>query len=66
MKNRNLDHSTKIDFLLYGFLAERTNYYIKKGYFSSKPEIIRQALRNLFNEIEENELRSARLRRLEE
>ena len=56
----------KIDFMLSGFLAERTTYYLTTGYFSSKPEMVRQALRSLFNEIAENELRSARLRRLEE
>ena len=57
-------YHTKIDFQLTGELAQRLQDYIRRGYFSSKPEIVRQALRQLFASIDETEYQRARLNTL--
>jgi Arc/MetJ-type ribon-helix-helix transcriptional regulator len=64
LKRGEISLKTKIDFMLSGELAKKVIEYIERGYFASKPEVVRQALRHLFDEIEDNDLRSARLRSL--
>jgi Arc/MetJ-type ribon-helix-helix transcriptional regulator len=61
------DHySTRIDFDLTGELARRLDDIVQRGIVGSKPEAIRQALIEYFNKLDEQQLRSARLRFLEE
>jgi len=62
MNGRN---SVKIDFMLSGELAQRLCECLDKGYFATKPEAVRQALRHMFAEIDEKEFRRARLRMIE-
>ena len=64
-RNPVLSASTKIDFILNGELADRLEEYIRRGYFATKPEAVRQALRHLFTDIDEKELQRARLRMME-
>ena len=53
--------SVKIDFVLKGELAQSMEDLIRRGLFSSKPEVVRAALRMLFNNIEETDLNRQRL-----
>ena len=55
----------KFEIVLTGDLAVRSQELLARGYFSSKPEIVRQALRELFSDIEEKELLRARLSKLD-
>ena len=48
--------STRIDFVLNGDLANIMKSHIKHGHFKTKPEIVRQALRLLFTQLEKQEL----------
>ena len=57
--------SLKIELTLTGDLLIQTKYLLDQGYYTSKPEIIRQALRNLFSQITEQELQKRRLQLLE-
>jgi len=59
-RNPALSASTKIDFILNGELADRLEKYIRRGYFATKPEAVRQALRHLFDEMEERDFHRAR------
>lgn len=52
---------TKIDFILSGELAQQLQEYLNRGLYHSKPEIVRDALRKLFSELEEREYRRARM-----
>ena len=61
----NNSNSVKIDFSLSGELAQRLQEYINRGFFSTKPEAVRQALRYLFSDIVEKEFQRARLKMLE-
>lgn len=59
------NYSTRIDFDLTGELARRLDEIIQRGIVGSKPEVIRQALTDYFNKLDERQLRKARLRLLE-
>lgn len=61
----SIQASTKIDFELTGELAYRLNIYLDKGYFATKPEAVRQALRVLFDEIDEKEFQRLRMETLQ-
>jgi Arc/MetJ-type ribon-helix-helix transcriptional regulator len=63
---QNDRYSTRIDFDLTGELARRLDERIQRGFVSSKPEAIRQALTEYFNKLDEQQYRRARLRLLEE
>jgi Arc/MetJ-type ribon-helix-helix transcriptional regulator len=63
---QNDRYSTRIDFDLTGELARRLDEVIQRGVVGSKPEAIRQALTEYFNKLDEQQLRRARLRLLEE
>jgi len=52
---------TKIDFVLSGELAQQLEEYINRGLYSSKPEIVRDALRQLFLSLEERDFQRARM-----
>jgi Arc/MetJ-type ribon-helix-helix transcriptional regulator len=56
---------TKIDFELEGELAEKLEAYVSRGLYSSKPEVIRDALRHLFQTLEKIDLINARKRMIE-
>jgi Arc/MetJ-type ribon-helix-helix transcriptional regulator len=49
-----------IDFVLEGELAETLLSYVERGMYASKPEVIRDALRHLFEHLEEVDLQMAR------
>ena len=51
---------TKIDFELSGELARKLKEYLDKGLFESKPEVVRDALRHLFEHLEEVDLNARR------
>lgn len=46
---------------LSGELVQRMEEYISRGLFTSKPELIRAALRQLFYDLDEKELQRSRL-----
>ena len=52
---------TKIDFVLSGELAQQLEEYINRGLYSSKPEIVRDALRQLFLNLEQRDYQRARM-----
>ncbi|MCJ7634424.1 ribbon-helix-helix domain-containing protein [Candidatus Bathyarchaeota archaeon] len=56
---------TKIDFELEGELAEKLECYVSRGLYSSKPEVIRDALRHLFQNLEKIDLINARTKMIE-
>lgn len=51
----------KIDMEIKDDLADRLQEAMKKGYFASKPEAIRQSLRLLLDTIDKKELQRKRL-----
>jgi Arc/MetJ-type ribon-helix-helix transcriptional regulator len=51
---------TKIDFVIEGELAEKLEAYVERGLFASKPEVVRDELRHLFEHLEEVDLQRAR------
>jgi len=53
-----------IDLTISGDLAERLQELLSTGCFSSKPEVIREALRHLFADLDEIELQRRRLKML--
>jgi Arc/MetJ-type ribon-helix-helix transcriptional regulator len=63
---QNDRYSTRIDFDLTGDLARRLDEIVRRGIVGSKPEAVRQALSEYFNKLDEQQLRHARLRLLEE
>ena len=56
----------RVEMTLEGELAEQVRSYISKGYFQTRPELIRAALRSLFKEINETDLTKARREKLED
>jgi len=63
LTNRALESTftLKIDLEIKDDLAYRLQEAMKKGYFASKPEAIRQSLRLLLDAIDEKELQKKRL-----
>jgi Arc/MetJ-type ribon-helix-helix transcriptional regulator len=59
-------YSTRIDFDLTGELARRLDEIVRTGIVGSKPEAVRNALSEYFSKLDEQRLRRARLRMLEE
>ena len=55
------DQRIHINFELSGRLAQRMEEYLSRGLFTSKPELIRAALRQLFYDLDEKELQRSRL-----
>jgi hypothetical protein len=64
MAKESRSTKVKIDFELTGEIALRFEEVLDTGYFSSKPEFVKYALRQFFIENDENELRRARLKLL--
>jgi Arc/MetJ-type ribon-helix-helix transcriptional regulator len=61
MPVRNSESKVRINFELSGELAQQMEEYIKRGLFTSKPELIRTALRQLFYDLDEKELQRSRI-----
>lgn len=53
--------NTKIDFVSSGELAQQLEEYISRGLYSSKPEIVRDAFRQLFLNLEQRDFQRARM-----
>ena len=51
-------NKVKLDFELSGELAQKLEGYLDRGLFKSKSEIVRDALRHLFEHLEEAESRT--------
>jgi len=51
----------RINFELSGELPQRMEEYISRELFTSKPELIRATLRQLFYDLDEKELQRSRL-----
>lgn len=56
---------TKIDFQLSGELPEKLDAYIDRGVYSDKPELVRDALRHLFEHLEETDFLFVRHRMMQ-
>jgi len=63
LTNRALENTftLKIDMEIKDDLADRLQEVMRKGYFASKPEAIRQSLRLLLDTIDKKELQRKRL-----
>ncbi len=58
--------TSKIDFFASGELAEKVEAYIELGLYADKPELVRDALRHLFEHLEEAELLNTRRRLMQQ
>jgi len=66
MSHKRSNTKVKIALEISGELAQTLEEYINRGLFTSKPEIVRAALRCLFDDLKERDLLKARLKMISE